>query len=63
MWVLAENRLAVNQQCALVARKANGILGALEEVCGQQVKGGDLPLLCPGEATFRVLYLDLSSLV
>ena len=63
MWVLAENRLAVNQQCALVAGKANGILGALEEVCGQQVKGGDLPLLCPGEATFRVLYLDLSSLV
>ena len=39
----------MNQQCALVAKKGNGILGSLKKKHGQQVKGGDPPpLLCPG---------------
>ena len=34
---------AMNQQCALVAKKGNGILGSLKKKHGQQVKGGDPP--------------------
>jgi len=45
----------MGHQCALVVKKANGILGCIKE-CGQKAEGGDLPpLLCPGEATFRLL--------
>ena len=33
----------MNQQCALVAKKGNGILGSLKKKHGQQVKGGDPP--------------------
>jgi len=53
--VLVGSRLAVSQRCDLVAKKANVILECIKEH-HQQVKGGDLPpLLCPSEATFRIL--------
>ena len=47
--ILMGNSLAMCQQYALVAKKANGILGCIKE-CGQQVEGGGPPpLLCPDE--------------
>ena len=59
--VLVNNRVTMRQQCVLVAKKACGILGYIKE-CGQQVKGGDpFPLLCPGQATFRLLCSILGS--
>jgi len=59
--VLVEDRLTMNQQCALVAKKANGILGYIEE-CGQQDEGGSpSPLLCPSEAPSGVLCPVLGS--
>jgi len=45
---LGEEKLTMSQQCALGAKKANGVH---QEECGQQVEGGSsAPLLCPGEA-------------
>ena len=48
--VQVDDRLTMSQQCALAAKKANGILGCIKETCGQQDKGGSpSPLHCPSE--------------
>lgn len=51
MGVLADNRVAMGQQCGLVAKNANDILGVLKRAqpagCGKHF----LPLLCLGKAT------------
>ena len=61
--VLVDNRLAMSQQCALVAKAAKGTLGCIKKVYGEQVKGANPPpLLCPGEATLRLPYPVLGSL-
>ena len=46
--IIIDNRLAMSEQCAFVAKRANCILG-----CIKKSKGTDPPpLLSSGEATF-----------
>ena len=59
--VLMDSRLAMSQQCALVAKHTSGILGCIKKSC-QQIKEGDPPpLLCTGKATCGVLCPVLGS--
>ena len=53
--VLMDNRLAMSQQCALVAKKANGILGCTKKNMASRLMELILSLLCPGEATSGAL--------
>ena len=53
--VLVNNRLAMSQQCALVTKKVNGVLGCLKKSATRSMREVILYLLNPGETTFRIL--------
>ena len=55
--ILVDNRLAMSQQCVLMTKKVNGILGFIEKSVASRW------LLCPDEATFRILCPVLGSSV
>jgi len=60
--VLVDDKLTMSQQCALAAKKASGILGCIQEECGQQDEGGSpSPLHCPSEGPSGVLCPVLGS--
>ncbi|GAB0177998.1 mitochondrial enolase superfamily member 1 [Grus japonensis] len=42
--VLVENKLSMSQQCALVAKKANGILGCIQKSMASRLREFILPL-------------------
>lgn len=51
--ILMENRLAVSQQCDLMAKKANDILGCIQKTVACRSVEVILPLY-PGEDTSQV---------
>jgi len=60
--VLGDERLTVNQQCVLVAKKASGILGCIKKSVASMLREV-LLIFCPSEAPSRVLHPVLGSLL
>jgi len=52
-----DDKLAMSQQCALAAKKANDILGCIISIVASRLR----EVLCPGEATSAVLCPVLGS--
>ena len=59
--VLVDKRFAMNQQCAPVAEKASDIQGYIKKMVASRLREVIPSLLCPGEATFRLLCPVLGS--
>jgi len=60
--LLVDNKLTMSQQCALAAKKANGILGCMKKSVASRSREVLLPLLlCPSEAPSGVLCPVLDS--
>jgi len=57
---VVDNRWTMNQQCAIVDKKANGILGCIKKSVDRRLREVLLPL-CTGVATFGVLCPVLGS--
>ncbi|PKU48254.1 hypothetical protein llap_1448 [Limosa lapponica baueri] len=45
--VLVDNKLTISQQCALVAKNANGLLGCIKKSVVSRSREAILPLYCP----------------
>jgi len=58
--VLVDDKLTMSQQCALIANKANGILGCIKKKVARRSREVVLPL-CPSEAPSGVLCPVLDS--